>query len=73
MSVRCKFKLESIKRTASNGASIEMTPVASGSEENKQFFKWTPSGRIEFATVNEAAIEKLEIGKEYYIDITPAG
>jgi len=79
MAIRCKFKLDSIKRTANGGAYIEMFPVSSGSEENKQFYseenkqfyKYTPSGQLVFGTVNEAVADQLKLGAEYYIDITP--
>lgn len=91
MSVRCKFKVDSIKRI--NGStsvkddagnwksvpcemwSVEMSPVYAGNDathENKAFWDATPSGRLEFGTVNKAAVETLELGAEYYIDITPA-
>jgi hypothetical protein len=72
MSIRCKFKLESITHLANDARSLTMTPVTSGSEENKQFFKWTPSGKLEVYSVNAAAVDGLELGAEYYIDITPA-
>jgi hypothetical protein len=49
-----------------------MAPVTSGSDENKSFWKWTPSGELKFQCLNEAAVEQLELGAEYYIDITPA-
>ncbi|MCE5226833.1 MAG: hypothetical protein LLG05_13380 [Porphyromonadaceae bacterium] len=49
-----------------------MSPVYSGSEENKQFFSATPSGDITFNTVNRDAADQIEQGKEYYIDIIPA-
>jgi hypothetical protein len=75
MSIRCKFKLDSITKSVSSGvevASIAMTPVTSGSEENKAFWKWTPSGQLVVATVNAEAVAGLKLGGEYYLDITPA-
>lgn len=50
--------------------SSEFEPVMQGSEENQQFFKWTPAGRLTLNTHNEVAFEP---GKEYYLDITKAG
>ena len=41
-----------------------------GTCENSKFFKWTPSGILEFNTVNKNV--KFEAGKEYYLDITLA-
>ena len=50
---------------------VTLGAVYSGSEENKQFFKWTPSGNLVFGTINEDALAMFEPGKEYYLDITP--
>lgn len=75
MSVRAKFKLDSYE-TSLQGVeecrSLKLSAVYSGSEENKEFFKFTPYGRIELGTVNKGAWEKFELGKEYFVDFTPA-
>lgn len=41
-------------------------PVTGGSEENKKFFKSTPSGEIKVSSVGDF----FEPGKAYYIDFT---
>lgn len=54
---------------------IVLSPVygnVDASEENKKFWQYTPSGRIELGTVNPTAWKQFELGKEYYIDFTPA-
>lgn len=51
---------------------IALTPVASGSEENKAFFAATPGGRLEFNVTRLEAVADFEVGKEFYVDITPA-
>lgn len=66
---RAKFLCTSIKETMS-GKVIELNPVTGVSEENKNFFKWTPSGKIEMGIVNDNV--KFLIGKEYYVDFTLA-
>jgi hypothetical protein len=71
MSVRAKFKVASITKDE-NGASIILRPVVSGSKENEQFFRWTPSGEIKIGTINAAAAEQFEPGVEFYVDFTPA-
>jgi hypothetical protein len=74
--VRAKFVVYSKTETGSPTdpqVSIKLHPVCSGSEENKQFYKWTPGGCIDLSTVNKAASDALILGREYYIDFTPAG
>lgn len=51
---------------------IYLSPVYSGSEENAQFFAATPGGQIILHIVNPVAAEQFEVGKEYYVDFTPA-
>lgn len=76
--VRAKFKCTKI--TQSEGGdkenpvlySAEFAPVfgtAGESEENKQFWKWTPSGKLELNTIKQMP---FEVGKQYYLDITEA-
>jgi hypothetical protein len=78
MSVRAKFVVGSITRTkhwdANKGEvqTIKLSPVFAGSEENKKFYEATPTGTIELGTVNEEAAKTFELGKEYYVDFTPA-
>jgi hypothetical protein len=87
MSVRLKFTVAEHKSslTAVRGADGEwkqqrigtviLRPVTSGSAENQQFYQWTPSGQIEFGTINEAALDALPLGAEVYVALdvaTPA-
>lgn len=48
----------------------EFIPVVDGSEENKAFWKWTPSGKLQFSSTNQDV--KFESGKNYYLTITEA-
>lgn len=70
--MRCKVYC-SYKQEANEGVHLHFTPVVEGSEENKQFFRWTPGGQVMFYTVNKEAAAKFEHGKQYYVDFTPAG
>jgi hypothetical protein len=75
MAVRAKFFCRSKNEIASsdgNGFSVEMVAVSSGSEENKSFFKYTPSGNLTMGVVNKATASEFEVGKEYYLDFTKA-
>lgn len=72
MNVRAKFTVQSIARTLS-GHSVILTPVTSGSDENKEFYKYTPGGRIELLTINDAAMAAFgEPGSTFYVDFTKA-
>lgn len=74
--VRCKFKCHYKEvynaGTEQETAQIKMSPAYGESKENKEFFKYTPGGELNFYTVNKAAADQIEQGKEYYIDIIPA-
>lgn len=71
MVVRAKFKCVQ-KDAGVDGSHIGLDVVYSGSPENEQFFKWTPSGNIRIGVVNSAAAEQFVVGKEYYVDFTEA-
>ena len=70
MTVRAKFYVTEVVQTA-NGGRVRMMPVTSGSDENKEFFKWTPSGSLDMGTINEEALKEFVPGQECYIDFTP--
>lgn len=77
MSVRAKFKVQSITETKHwdsakpNMFTITMNPVSSGSEENKSFFEATPSGEIKM-TVTNGVGKQFPVGTEFYVDFTSA-
>ena len=72
--VRAKFKVNQV--ASSNNVdeyfNITLFPVIDGSTENKEFFKWTPSGQITINTVNPLAASQFKEGDEFYVDFTPA-
>ncbi len=74
MTVRAKFKVTHISPRSEEGSvsSITLAPVYGDSPENKDFFKWTPSGAITLGTINPTAAAAFELDKEYYVDFTRA-
>lgn len=53
---------------------LNFTPVYSDvpGSENKAFWDASPSGSIQLGVVNQEAWKHFELGKEYYLDFTPA-
>lgn len=72
--VRAKFRVTEVTDTPGNESlkTIKLMAVTDGSEENKSFWKYTPAGDITMQCVNPDAIEQFEVGKEVYVDFTPA-
>jgi hypothetical protein len=69
--MRCKVVCN-FKQDYGDGVNLSFGPVYNGSPENQAFFKATPGGTISFYTVNKAAADRFEHGKEYYVDFSPA-
>jgi hypothetical protein len=70
--VRAKLHVTNIEAGEEGAATIYMSPVYSGSPENEQFYKYTPSGQIILSTVNPEAAAQFVVGEEYYADFTHA-
>jgi len=73
MSVRAKFKVDSVTHHAGDVFDVNASPVTTGSDENKAFWKWTPSGKLQLSVLNKDVVDQLKPGAEFYIDITLAG
>lgn len=67
--IRSKFVVEKVEKV-DEGFNIVFNTVASGSKENDEFFKATPSGQITMAVVKPEVAERFLEGKEYYVDFT---
>lgn len=69
--VRAKFYCYSVTKTISSPDpflySYKFNVVINGSDENRSFWRFTPSGTIELGSIRE---DLFEVGKEYYIDFT---
>jgi hypothetical protein len=77
MSVRAKFQCLSITnfhhhQADAVQAEVRLAAVYGTGKENETWSKWTPSGEIKMMITNPAAIEKFELGKEYFVDFTSA-
>lgn len=71
--VRAKFVCRSVSPDEAGPCiTVDLEPVIDGSEENEKFWEYTPAGSISLSTTNQEAAKLFEVGKEYYVDFTPA-
>lgn len=71
MKVRAKFYVYSVEHITGGGVKVVLQPVTSGSEENKEFWKYTPSGKLEmFMNAGVPAAEQFQPEQQYYLDFT---
>jgi len=72
--VKAKFECTGIDdQPEYQGKHVELVPVVTGSEENKSFSKFTPSGILNLMISYETpASDFFTIGGEYYLDIRKA-
>lgn len=70
--IKAKFKVLTITERMGDQKEVHLQPVVSGSEENKTFSTYTPTGELKMTITNPAAMDFFKIGKEYYLDFTPA-
>ena len=72
MTTRCKFRCDRVGKTKDAESFLyeaHFFAVYTGSKENEEFFKYTPSGSLNIGVYKK---DIFEPGKEYYIDITEA-
>jgi hypothetical protein len=83
MQCRAKFRVIAIEYYEYPGGSarVKLSPVTASknaagewipNEENKAFWQATPCGSIELTINNPEGVKVFELGKEYYVDFTPA-
>jgi hypothetical protein len=70
--IRSKFKVKSKTIFQGEQGCVKLDVVQSGSEENKVFSEYTPSGSIEIYIQRRDTLDLFEVGAEYYVDFTKA-
>lgn len=68
--IRAKMVCSAITKDASGNESVTLYPVTSGSDENKQWSKWTPGGQLQLSISNPDAQGKFTPAKEYFVDVS---
>lgn len=71
--VRAKFTVTKVAKTSYGQTEITLSPQYDQTiPEDLRFQKATPSGQLQMTVDNPTAVEFLELGKAYYLDLTPA-
>jgi hypothetical protein len=68
--MRAKFVCSKVDKSEGQ-ETVYASPVVSGSEENKSFSKYTPSGSLSITITNPDAFGFISQGAEFYVDFTP--
>jgi hypothetical protein len=75
--VRAKFYVQEVRNVHTADpkqvcAIVKLAAVYGDGKGNEDWSKWTPQGALEMTITNPAAVEAFELGKSYFLDITPA-
>jgi hypothetical protein len=74
MAIRCLFKVTSVEQFVKDGVDrkVKLMAVYDPSiPEEQRFMEMTPSGNMEAYITNPEALKQIEIGKMFYVDLTP--
>ena len=66
--VKAKFNVTELTKYGNGGGGkVKLSPVTGNTEENKEFWKYTPSGSIEMYIDNPEAFKEFEDLGEFYV------
>lgn len=72
MNVRCKFKVTNIETAGDGVAKVTLDARYDETiDEDQRFFKWTPSGSLQFLCSNPVVLDRIAVGQDYYVDLVP--
>lgn len=71
MKVRAKFICQEVTQYSGGSKKVRLTPVTGGSDEDKLFWKYTPSGELSMTIDNPPASDMFVPGQTYYLDFRP--
>lgn len=64
-----KFKVGSVTDFGNNNHEAKLTPVISGSDENKSFSMYTPNGDLRLHVTNPNLVGFFKAGDEHYLQV----
>ena len=71
--VKAKFNVAELTKYGNGGGGkVVLMPVVGNTEENKEFWKYTPSGKIEMQIDNPEAYKQFEEMGEFYVTFEKA-
>ena len=71
--VKAKFNVAELTKYGNGGGGkVVLMPVVGNTEENKEFWKYTPSGKIEMQNDNPEAHKQFEEMSEIYVTFEKA-
>lgn len=75
---RAKMTVRTVEKQGDDQETVRFAAVGvsgnypeDGSDENNTFAKFTPNADLSLTIRNPALIGKFEVGKAYYVDLTP--
>lgn len=70
--IRGKLTVTEITHHRYPGVTVKMTALYDpGIPEDKRFSEATPNGYLEWLITNPAAMTEFELGRSFYVDLTP--
>lgn len=78
VTMRAKFQVNKVERFAESdritcNAVCRSSPYpADGSDEDNTYAKFSPQGELTLTIANPALLGKIQPGKKFYLDFTPA-
>lgn len=70
--VRAKMVVNHVLDRGNGYGEVTMSAVTGGSDENLDFWKYTPAGTLTLSIDNEAALKQFKPQQEFYVDFQPA-
>lgn len=71
MNIRCKFQVSSVEKTDQDqGRRLNMVACVSDAGDNKNWYKWTPSGSFSINVMNESVfptLDAMKYGDVYFL------
>ncbi len=72
MNVEAKFEVVELTKFGNGGGKVVLNPVTGGSNENREFWKYTPAGKLELVIDNPEAFKQFEEMGEFYVTLKKA-